>query len=235
VDNQQLTTAFLELSTPLVADACVRVGVPLRVAPSGIRPVVAEGHMAGRALPVRHHGSVDVFLEAFGLARTGDILVIDNGGRLDEAPIGDLTALEARACGLAGITVWGGHRDTVELVRIGLPVFSYGRCPAGPQRVEPRDPEALWRARFGACMVTGDDIVFADADGVLFVPGEHVDAVVMTANHIWQQERRQALAIQAGTSLRDQLQFAEYLARRTADPAYTFRQHLRSVGGAVEE
>jgi hypothetical protein len=36
--------------------------------------------IAGRVLPVRHYGSVDVFLEAFSRAGAGDVLVIDNGG-----------------------------------------------------------------------------------------------------------------------------------------------------------
>ncbi len=47
--------AFADLSTPLVADACVRCDVPLRVADSGIRPVVAAQRVAGRVLPVRHY------------------------------------------------------------------------------------------------------------------------------------------------------------------------------------
>jgi regulator of RNase E activity RraA len=59
-----------------------------------------------------HYGSVDIFLEAMGTAKPGDILVIDNQGRMDEGCIGDLTTLEAQACGLAGIIVWGCHRDT---------------------------------------------------------------------------------------------------------------------------
>jgi regulator of RNase E activity RraA len=81
--------AFAGLSTPLVADACVRCGVPLRAAPAGIRPVVAGQRVAGRVLPARHYGSVDVFLEALGQAGAGDVLVIDNGGRTDEACVGD--------------------------------------------------------------------------------------------------------------------------------------------------
>ena len=91
--------AFMDLSTPLVADACLRCGVPLRVAHLGIRAVVGGQRVAGRALPVRHYGSVDVFLEAFGRAEAGDVLVIDNGGRLDEACVGDLAVLEAGAAG----------------------------------------------------------------------------------------------------------------------------------------
>ena len=107
-----LAAAFTDLSTPLVADACVRLGVPLRVAPPGIGAVVPGHRVAGRALPARHYGSVDVFLEAFGHAEPGDVLVVDNGDRTDEACVGDLVILEAAAVGLTGLVIWGLHRDT---------------------------------------------------------------------------------------------------------------------------
>jgi regulator of RNase E activity RraA len=93
--------AFADLSTALLADACVRAAVPVRAAPPGIRAVVPGHRVAGRALPVRHYGSVDMFLEVFGAAGQGDVLVIDNGGRMDEACVGDLAVLEAEAAGLA--------------------------------------------------------------------------------------------------------------------------------------
>lgn len=67
---------------------------------------------------------------------------------MDEACIGDLTALEAQACELAGIVVWGCHRDTAVLSQIGLPIFSYGSYPAGPQQLEPRGLDPLESARF---------------------------------------------------------------------------------------
>ena len=150
---------FAELSTPLIADACIRSGVPLRVAPAGIRGVV-QGSRAGRALPARHYGSVDVFLEALGAAAAGDVLVIDNGGRTDEACIGDLVLLEAQGAGLSALIVWGLHRDTPELIEIGVPVFSYGSCPAGPTRLDEREPEATLNARFGPVLVSCEDVVF---------------------------------------------------------------------------
>ena len=235
MNNHELNEAFSELSTPLIADACLRLNIPLRLAPSAIRPLTMETHIAGRALPARHYGSVDFFLEAMGTAQPGDMLVIDNQGRMDEGCIGDLTALEAQASKLAGIIVWGVHRDTVELKQIGFPVFSYGSYPAGPQRLDARDPQALRSAQFGAFTVTGEDAVFADADGVLFAPIQQMEELLSTAHRIWSKERHQAEEIRAGKKLREQLSFGEYLARRSADDTYTFRQHLRAIGGAIEE
>ncbi|MEQ4300001.1 RraA family protein [Plantactinospora sp. B6F1] len=227
--------AFAELSTPLVADACVRLGVPLRAAPPGIAAVVPGHRLAGRVLPARHYGSVDVFLEALGTADRGDVLVVDNGGRVDEACVGDLVVLEARAAGLAGLVIWGLHRDTPELVEIGLPVFSYGSFPPGPVRLDEPEPAALLSARFGAHSVGAADVVLADDDGVLFVPADRAEEVLGTAHQIRRTERDQADRIRAGQSLREQTRFADYLVRRAADPAYSFRRHLRRIGGAIEE
>src|SRR5262245_7200322 len=116
---ESLSRAFAQLSTPLIADAALRVKIPFRISPPGIRPLTPYQRLAGPALPVRHFGSVDVFLEAMEGAQPGDVLVIDNGGRLDEGCIGDLTALEAEHCRLRGIIVWGGPSGTPELLQIG--------------------------------------------------------------------------------------------------------------------
>ena len=235
MDNKQLKDAFAGLSTALVADACMRLKAPLRVAASGIRPLNDEMRVAGRVLPARHRGSVDVFLEAMKKARPGDVLVIDNEGRTDEACVGDLTVMEAHAWNLSGLVVRGYHRDTNELLQLSFPVFSYGSCSAGPRRLDQRGPLDLSSAEWDGFTVDSNDAVFADSDGVLFVQLTKIEEVLKAAKSISKVERKQAEMINAGKRLSEQLDFDKYLAKRNADSSYTFRKHLRERGAAIEE
>jgi regulator of RNase E activity RraA len=229
-----LVDRFAQLTTAHLTDGCVRAGQAVRCGPAGMVAVSPGSRLAGRAMPARHSGSVDIFLEALETAAPGDVLVVDNEGRLDEACVGDLMALEAQGAGLAGIVIWGLHRDSVEIREIGLPVFSLGAMPTGPLRLDPRTADALDAAQFGSWTITRDDIVFADDDGVLFVPAAALDDVFTAAEGVRDTERAQAAKSAAGVSLRDQLQFAAYLEARAADPTLTLRQHLATIGGAIE-
>ena len=234
MDNKALSEAFSKLSTALIADACLGLGVSIYVARIGIRPLVRSWKVAGRVLPARHFGSVDIFLEALQNAEPGDVLTVDNDGRNHEGCIGDLMILEARALGLNGIVIWGFHRDTSELIELDFQVFSYGSCPKGPRRVYPRASEAIQMAEFGDFKVTRDDVVFGDDDGVIFTPLEHVAEVLSSAQALWATERKQAEALKSGQTLSRQLKFDEYLSRRDKDSTYTFRKHLKEIGGAIE-
>lgn len=221
--------------TAAVADACVRVGVPLRVPRCGVAPVSPGMRLVGPARPVVHEGSVDAFLEAIESGRPGDVLVVDNEGREDEACIGDLTVIEARAADFAGAVVWGRHRDTAQLRRLGWPVFSCGVLPSGPTRVPTASRRDASRVTFDGVEVEASDVVFGDDDGIVIVSASDLDRVAAAASAICAAEREQAARVEAGVTLRDQFAFARYLRDRAADPTLTFRAHLRRIDAAIEE
>ena len=77
--------------------------------------------------------------------------------------------LEAAAAGLTGLVVWGLHRDTPELVEIGLPVFSYGGY-AQDQGARGKVVDFRVAVEIGGVRVAPGDLVFGDLDGVLVVP-----------------------------------------------------------------
>jgi 4-hydroxy-4-methyl-2-oxoglutarate aldolase len=228
----ELQERFAKLTCAHVADACLRLHIPVRTVSL---TAVFPARIAGRVLPVRHVGSVDIFLEAFGSAAPGDVLVVDNCARRDEACAGDLVAAEAKAAGLSGLVLWGLHRDTVDIKEIGLPVYSLGAIPTGPLRLDPLPSDALEFATVGEWTVTRDDVVLGDEDGITFVPADRVDELFTLAESIRDTERRQSDLIKAGTTLREQVGFDAYLAARAERPGLTFREHLRGVGGAIEE
>ena len=234
MDATELQRRFAALSTAHVADGCLRVGVDLRCAPCDVQARRPGQRLAGRVLPARHSGSVDVFLEAFEHAEDGDVLVVDNGGRVDEACVGDLVALEAAQARVSGILIWGLNRDTADLADIDIAVFSLGTLSNGPLTAAPRYEDALDEATVGEWMVTTADIVFGDEDGALFVPADRVDEVLTAAEGIRDTERAQAAGIRGGQTLRSQVRFDEFLAERERNPKLTFREHLRNVGGEIE-
>ncbi|WP_406637240.1 RraA family protein [Amycolatopsis sp. WGS_07] len=235
MNHQELTTRFKALTTAHLADACLRARLTVRCAPAGTTPVIPGQKLSGRVLPARHSGSVDVFLEALTSAQPGDILVVDNRGRLDESCVGDLITAEVATAGLSGIVIWGLHRDTAELREIGLPVYSLGSLSTGPLHLNDRAADALEAATIGEWTVTTDDLVFGDDDGVLFVPAAQASEVLRLAESIRDTERQQAEKIRNGVTLRAQVRFSEFLALREKDPSYTFRQHLRAKDSAIEE
>jgi regulator of RNase E activity RraA len=183
---------------------------------------------------VRHFGSVDVFLEALERSRPGDVLVIDNAGRLDEGCVGDLIAIEAQAAGIAGILCWGAVRDCRELRQIGLPIFAYGTMPVGPITARRQEHDALEWGRFGSVIVSEQDTVFADEDGGVFVASAALPGVMETASMIATIERGQAEQVRSGICLRDQFQFDEYLRLRALSPGYSLREHLARHNRAIE-
>jgi regulator of RNase E activity RraA len=131
--------------------------------------------------------------------------------------------------------IWGLHRDTDELISLGLPLFSLGTMSTGPLRLDPRPADSMQSACVGHWNITQQDVVAGDSDGVLFMPEKQLQEIILAATNIRDTERRQAEKMRAGTPLREQTRFAEYLNARAKNPSVGFREHLRRLDRAIEE
>lgn len=98
----------------------------------------------------------------------GQVLVVDGGGSLRCALVGDQVAAQAQANGWAGIIVFGAIRDTAELDAMDIPVLALGLCPRKPARSDAGET-GVTLALGGAAFVPGHR-VYADADGVVVSP-----------------------------------------------------------------
>ena len=137
--------------------------------------------------------------------------------------------------GIAATVCWGTHRDTAAIAAMGARVWSLGTCPNGPLELRRRVDDRARRAGSSVPVtVTLDDYVFADDDGVVVVAAEELDTVVETARDIAAREGAQAVRLLKGELLRTQFDLEKYVAKRQSDPNYTFREHLKSFGGAIE-
>jgi 4-hydroxy-4-methyl-2-oxoglutarate aldolase len=221
------------LSTAAIADASIRLGIAVRTGPTSLRPLVPGTRFEGPARPVTHLGSVDVLLETIDDAPKGSVMVIDNGGRDDEACVGDLMVLEAKLAGFTGMVVWGRHRDTAQLLQIGLPLHSRGAFSFGPRRVPPAG-RRMQTAYLDGAAISEDDYVVADDDGILFLEGSRRDELFAAARTIQDNETAQSERMKSGSSLRAQLDFAGYRARQAVDATITLRRHLVERGNSIE-
>jgi regulator of RNase E activity RraA len=110
-------------------------------------------------------------VHAIDRVEAGQVLVVDAGGRIDYAALGDLFAGRAREAGVAGIVVDGAIRDVGTLRK-------WGDCPIWARAATPRASpfkaggEVNSVISCGSRIVRPGDLVIGDANGVVFIPIE---------------------------------------------------------------
>lgn len=177
------------LSTTAVSDALDRLGIAGQA--EGIKPLDRSFRMAGRAFTIRYQpvdvngGTVGDYIDD---VPPGAVVALDNAGRLDATVWGDLLTTVAHTRGLAGTVIDGVCRDSPRSLELGYPIFSRSSyMRTGKDRVQVAavgDPITIGQVR-----VRADDIILADADGVVVVPAERCGEVLAAAEDIDRAER----------------------------------------------
>jgi 4-hydroxy-4-methyl-2-oxoglutarate aldolase len=191
------------LSTSAVSDALDRLGITGQAL--GIAPLDRAFRLAGRAWTLRYgpvgqdRGTVGDYIDDLG---PGDVVVLDNQGRIDATVWGDLLTTAAHRRGVAGTVIDGVCRDVERSLVLGYPIFSRGNwMRTGKDRVR---VEAIQvPVSIGGIRVESGDLLLGDGDGLVAIPAARADEVLSAAEEIDQAEDAIRVAVETGTSLRD--------------------------------
>jgi 4-hydroxy-4-methyl-2-oxoglutarate aldolase len=203
MEREPLLERLARLDTCTVSDALDSLG--LKGATWGVRPQWPCPRIAGRAVtmkikpvglqqPAQHLGSA-----AIESAKAGDIIVIDNGGRLEFSTWGGLLSLSARLKGIAGVVIDGACRDIDEARELEFPVYARGVVPM-TARGRVMQESFNREVQFAGVQVHPGDLVIADGSGVVIVPSEKEQEVVTAAEAVLQKEAEMAAGIRKGFS-----------------------------------
>ena len=183
--SEAIIEGLRELPTATLSDALDRLGIVGQCL--GIAPLDPKFRLVGRAFTVRYRptgfverGNVGDYIDDIP---PGDVVVLDNAGRLDCTVWGDiLTAVSTRR-GVGGTVIHGVCRDVQRALDLNYPIFSRGRfMRTGKDRVEVESMNAP--VSLGEIQVRPGDILVGDADGVLVIPRSRESEVFETAREI---------------------------------------------------
>jgi regulator of RNase E activity RraA len=178
------------LDTPALSDALDRLGIDGQAV--GIVALDRGSKLAGRAYTVRmlprglSGKSVGDYIDTVA---TGDVVVIDNQGRLEATVWGDILTTIAARNGVAGTVIDGVCRDVRRASELDYPIYARTHTMrTGKDRVAAeayQEPVQLAGIR-----VEPGDWVRGDADGVVVVPAVAADDVLAAAEEIDATEQR---------------------------------------------
>lgn len=147
---------------------------------TALRPMHRGGKLCGPAFTVKVAPGDNLMVhKAIDSAAPGDVIVVDAGGELSYAIIGDIMSSLAKKRGLAGLVIYGAIRDSTELAARSFPVYACGITHRGPYKNGPGEintPVAL-----GGMVVHPGDIIVGDADGVVAVPLAYAEDILALA------------------------------------------------------
>jgi regulator of RNase E activity RraA len=139
---------------------------------------------------------------AIDAAAKGDIIVIDNGGRLDTSCWGGILANGAKMKGVSGIVVDGAVRDLDDIIEADLPAYARGTV-VSTARGRIMEESTNNMVQFGGIQVRPGDAVLADRSGVVIIPQEKLEEVLAKAEEFFKKEADMVAEILAGKSMRE--------------------------------
>ncbi|MBP1884671.1 RraA family protein [Sinorhizobium mexicanum] len=174
--SMAMVEKFRDLPVANVSDVMSR----MTAGGAALRPLHASGVLAGAAFTVKTRPGDNLMIhKALLMAGPGDVIVVDAGGDLTNALVGELMLSHARAIGVTGVVINGAVRDYGWIKTNTFPVFAAGITHRGPYKDGPGEinvPISL-----GGMIIEPGDLMLGDDDGLVCVPFDQVEEVYAQA------------------------------------------------------
>jgi len=167
-----IVTRFSAIPVANISDSMQR----LSGSGPALRPMHRAGGLCGPALTVRTRPGDNLLVHmALNLAVEGDVIVVDGGGDLTNALIGERMLAYCIAKKFGGIVINGAIRDSGWIRAQSFPVFAAGVSHRGPYKDGPGEinvPVSL-----GGMVIEPGDLIVGDDDGLVSVPFAQAEAI----------------------------------------------------------
>lgn len=164
-----------------------------------LRPMHAGGVLAGPAFTVKTRPGDNLMIhKALDMADPGDVIVVDGGGDLTNALIGEMMVAHAEKRGIAGLVLNGSIRDYDSIHAGSYPVFAAGVTHRGPYKDGPGEINVS--IAIDGMVIEPGDLIIGDGDGLLCVPFAQAEEVYRAAKAKHEAENKQIAAIREGRS-----------------------------------
>lgn len=162
-----------------------------------LRPMHSGGVLCGPAVTVKSAPGDNLMTHmALNLAVEGDVVVVDAGGDLTNAIIGERMLAYCIAKKFAGIVIHGAIRDSGWIRQHNFPVYACGVTHQGPYKNGPG--EVNTPVSIGGMVICPGDLIVGDEDGLVCVAHASVEAVYARAAAKFKHESDTFAAIGQG-------------------------------------
>jgi RraA family protein len=191
--DSSLVARFRALPVANISDSMSRMSA----GGAALRPLHHGGVMAGPAITVKTRPGDNLMIhKALDIASPGDVIVVDAGGDLTNALIGELMISHAQKRGIAGIVLHGAVRDSAWIRANDLPIYAAGISHRGPYKDGPGEINVPISIQ--GMVIEPGDLVIGDDDGILCVPFDHAETIYEAARKKHEAEEKKMLAIGEG-------------------------------------
>ena len=189
-------TRLKKLYTAAVYDIMDEMGLPNQCMDLGIKPLERTMRVAGPAFTVACAADTRTDAEYdndevkrftfFRRMYQGCVVIVSSGGESKSGHWGELMSMSSKARGAAGVILDGGIRDgNILMAMENWPVFTRYLSPIeskGRTRIRAiEQPIAVAGSLTSQVRVNPGDWLFGDMDGVMVIPVDIVDEVLLRA------------------------------------------------------